>query len=231
MNGPVIRVENLAKTYRTGRVEVPALKGVSLTIGRGEFVAVMGPSGSGKSTFLNLIGCLDHPTSGQVLIGEQDVATLGDDALSDLRAEKIGFIFQTFNLIPVLSALENVEFPLLVRPSSARVARASARDRARRALAEVGLAEFAHHRPDELSGGQRQRVAIARATILAPAVLLADEPTGNLDQHIGHEVVALLEALNAAGTTLIVVTHDGALGARARRHLAMRDGRIVGDTP
>ena len=170
-----VRVENATKDYQLGRTTVSALRGVSLAVERGEFMTVAGPSGSGKSTLLNLIGCLDHPTTGRVLIGDADVATLGDDALSDLRSEKIGFIFQTFNLIPVLSALENVEFPLLVRPSSGKKARENARDRARRALGEVGLAEFVHHRPDELSGGQRQRVAVARALVTDPVIVLADE--------------------------------------------------------
>jgi putative ABC transport system ATP-binding protein len=191
---------------------------------------VAGPSGSGKSTLLNLIGCLDHPTSGRVLIGDQDVARLGDDALSDLRAEKIGFIFQTFNLIPVLSALENVEFPLLVRQSAGRGERKSARERARRArraLAEVGLADFARHRPDELSGGQRQRVAVARALVTDPVIVLADEPTANLDSATGETIVALMEEINQRdGTTFIFSTHDPRVMARAHRVLRLADGRI-----
>jgi putative ABC transport system ATP-binding protein len=220
-----VRVENATKDYQLGRTTVPALRGVSLAVERGEFVAVAGPSGSGKSTLLNLIGCLDHPTAGRVLIGDRDVATLGDDALSDLRAEKIGFIFQTFNLIPVLSALENVEFPLLVQPSGGRGR--SARERARQALAEVGLAEFAHHRPDELSGGQRQRVAVARALVTDPVIVLADEPTANLDSTTGEAIVVLMEEINRRdGTTFIFSTHDPRVMGRAHRVLRLADGRL-----
>jgi len=220
-----VRVENATKDYQLGRTTVPALRGVSLAVERGEFVAVAGPSGSGKSTLLNLIGCLDHPTAGRVLIGDRDVATLGDDALSDLRAEKIGFIFQTFNLIPVLSALENVEFPLLVQPSGRRGR--SARERARQALAEVGLAEFAHHRPDELSGGQRQRVAVARALVTDPVIVLADEPTANLDSTTGEAIVVLMEEINRRdGTTFIFSTHDPRVMGRAHRVLRLADGRL-----
>jgi putative ABC transport system ATP-binding protein len=222
-----VRVENATKDYQLGRTTVPALRGVSLAVERGEFITVAGPSGSGKSTLLNLIGCLDHPTSGRVLIGDEDVATLGDDLLSDLRAEKIGFIFQTFNLIPVLSALENVEFPLLVRQKAGRGARASARERARRALDEVGLAEFARHRPDELSGGQRQRVAVARALVTDPVIVLADEPTANLDSTTGETIVALMEEINRRdGTTFIFSTHDPRVMGRAQRVLRLADGRI-----
>jgi putative ABC transport system ATP-binding protein len=225
-----VRVENATKDYPLGRTTVPALRGVSLTVEKGEFITVAGPSGSGKSTLLNLVGCLDHPTSGRVLIGDQDVATLGDDLLSDLRAEKIGFIFQTFNLIPVLSALENVEFPLLVRPRvkiQDPTPRPSARERARRALAEVGLADLAHHRPDELSGGQRQRVAVARALVTDPVIVLADEPTANLDSATGETIVALMEEINRRdGTTFIFSTHDPRVMARAHRVLRLADGRI-----
>jgi putative ABC transport system ATP-binding protein len=222
-----VRVENATKDYQLGRTIVPALRGVSLTVERGEFITVAGPSGSGKSTLLNLIGCLDHPSSGRVLIGDEDVATLGDDHLSDLRAEKIGFIFQTFNLIPVLSALENVEFPLLVRQSAGQGSRRNARDRARRALEEVGLAEFARHRPDELSGGQRQRVAVARALVTDPVIVLADEPTANLDSATGETIVALMEEINRReGTTFIFSTHDPRVMARAHRVLHLADGRI-----
>ena len=222
-----VRVENATKDYQLGRTTVPALRGVSLAVERGEFITVAGPSGSGKSTLLNHMGCLDHPTSGRVLIGDEDVATLGDDSLSDLRAEKIGFIFQTFNLIPVLSALENVEFPLLVRPKTGKGTRAHARDRARRALEEVGLAEFAHHRPDELSGGQRQRVAVARALVTDPVIVLADEPTANLDSATGETIVALMEEINRRdGTTFIFSTHDPRVMARAHRVLRLADGRI-----
>ncbi len=222
-----VRVENATKDYRLGRTTVPALRGVSLAVERGEFITVAGPSGSGKSTLLNLIGCLDRPTTGRILIGDEDVATLGDDLLSDLRAEKIGFIFQTFNLIPVLSALENVEFPLLVRQGVVRGTRANARERARRALEEVGLAEFAHHRPDELSGGQRQRVAVARALVTDPVIVLADEPTANLDSATGETIVGLMEEINRRdGTTFIFSTHDPRVMGRAHRVLRLADGRL-----
>ncbi len=222
-----VRVENATKDYQLGRTTVPALRGVSLAVERGEFITVAGPSGSGKSTLLNLIGCLDHPTSGRVLIDDEDVATLGDNALSDLRAEKIGFIFQTFNLIPVLSALENVEFPLLVQPSAGKGGRSRARERARGALAEVGLAEFAQHRPDELSGGQRQRVAVARALVTDPVIVLADEPTANLDSRTGDAIVALMEEINRReGTTFIFSTHDPRVMGRAHRVLRLEDGRL-----
>ncbi len=222
-----VSVLDVTKDYALGRTTVPALRGVSLTVEPGELITVAGPSGSGKSTLLNLIGCLDHPTSGRVLIGEQDVATLGDDALSDLRAEKIGFIFQTFNLIPVLSALENVEFPLLVRRSAGRGGKGSDRARARQALAEVGLAEFERHRPDELSGGQRQRVAIARALVGNPVIVLADEPTANLDSATGEAIVDLMQQMNRRdGTTFIFSTHDPKIMARAQRVVRLADGRI-----
>ncbi len=222
-----VRVENVTKDYALGRTTVPALRGVSLAVEPGELLTVAGPSGSGKSTLLNLVGCLDHPSSGRVLIGDVDVATLGDDALSDLRAEKIGFIFQTFNLVPVLSALENVEFPLLVGRSGRRRP-ASARARAEKALAEVGLADFARHRPDELSGGQRQRVAIARALVTDPVIVLADEPTANLDSATGDAIVALMEEINRRdGTTFIFSTHDPRIMARAQRVVRLADGRIA----
>jgi putative ABC transport system ATP-binding protein len=222
-----VRVENVTKDYALGRTTVPALRGVSLSVEPGELLTVAGPSGSGKSTLLNLLGALDHPTAGRVLIGNVDVAALGDDAKSDLRAEKIGFIFQTFNLIPVLSALENVEFPLLVGRSGRRRA-GSARARAEKALAEVGLAGFARHRPDELSGGQRQRVAIARALVTDPVIVLADEPTANLDSATGDAIVSLMEEINRRdGTTFIFSTHDPRIMARAPRVVRLADGRIA----
>jgi putative ABC transport system ATP-binding protein len=218
-----VRVENVAKEYDLGRTRVPALRGVSLSVEPGEFMAVVGPSGSGKSTLLNLIGCLDRPTSGRVLIGGEDVARLGDDMLSDLRSRTIGFIFQTFNLIPVLSALENVEFPLLFGQSHR-----NGRERARRALAEVGLADFADHRPDELSGGQRQRVAVARALVTDPALVLADEPTANLDSATGGAIIDLMLEINRRdGTTFIFSTHDPKVMSHAQRVVRLADGRIV----
>ena len=218
-----VRVENAAKDYKLGQTIVPALRGVSLEVEPGEFMAVAGPSGSGKSTLLNLIGCLDHPTSGRVLIAGQDVAALDDNALSDLRARSIGFIFQTFNLIPVLSALENVEFPLLLRGGNH-----AGRERARRALDEVGLAGLERHRPDELSGGQRQRVAVARALVTDPVIVLADEPTANLDSATGESLLELMLEINRRdGTTFIFSTHDPRVMERAHRVVRLLDGRLA----
>ena len=220
-----VRLEGVTKDYTLGRVVVPALRGVSLAVEPGEFMAVAGPSGSGKSTLLNLIGCLDHPTAGTVRIAEQDVRALGDDALSDLRSRTIGFIFQTFNLIPVLSALENVEFPLLLQKSR------HSRARALRALEEVGLSSFTRHRPDELSGGQRQRVAVARALVTDPVIVLADEPTANLDSATGEAIVGLMQEINRRdGTTFIFSTHDPAVMARAKRIVRLADGRVAEET-
>ncbi len=218
-----IHVDDVTKEYELGRTKVPALRGVSLAVEPGEFIAVAGPSGSGKSTLLNLIGCLDHPTTGRVLVGSKDVAALDDDALSDLRAEKIGFIFQTFNLIPVLSALENVEFPLLFRGGNH-----GGRERALRALEEVGLADVARHKPDELSGGQRQRVAVARALVTDPAIVLADEPTANLDSATGETIISLMLEINRRdGTTFVFSTHDPKVMGHAHRVVRLEDGRIV----
>ena len=218
-----VRVENVTKNYDLGRTTVTALRGVSLDVEPGEFMAVAGPSGSGKSTLLNLIGCLDHPTSGKVLVGDRDVASLDDNALSDLRARSIGFIFQTFNLIPVLTALENVEFPLLFGGVSK-----NARAQAHKALEEVGLGSLAQHRPDELSGGERQRVAIARALVTEPLIVLADEPTANLDSATGDTIIALMLDLNRrANTTFIFSTHDPKVMGRAQRVVRLADGRIA----
>jgi putative ABC transport system ATP-binding protein len=223
---PSVSVFDVTKEYELGRTRVAALRGVTLEVERGEFLAVAGPSGSGKSTLLNLMGCLDHPTSGRVIIGEQDVAALGDDALSDLRARHIGFIFQTFNLIPVLSALENVEFPLLFQ--GRRGGRAAGRARAERALQEVGLGDFIRHRPDELSGGQRQRVAVARALVTDPVIVLADEPTANLDSATGDAIISLMLDLNRRdGTTFIFSTHDARVMAHAHRIVHLADGRLA----
>jgi putative ABC transport system ATP-binding protein len=211
------------KDYRLGATDVPALRGVSLAVEPGEFLAIAGPSGSGKSTLLNLIGCLDHPTSGRVLVGGTDVASLGDDALSDLRSRAIGFIFQTFNLIPVLSALENVEFPLLFRSGESRT-----RVRAEAALESVGLAGLGRHRPDELSGGQRQRVAVARALVTQPAIVLADEPTANLDSATGEAILDLMVDINRRqGTTFVFSTHDPRVMGHANRVVRLADGLIV----
>ncbi len=223
-----VRLEDVSKEYQLGRTRVPALHEVSLAVEPGEFMAVAGPSGSGKSTLLNLVGCLDHPTTGRVLIGGTDVSTLTDDALSDLRGRKIGFIFQTFNLIPVLSALENVEFPLLVRHARGDGRPKDPRVRARRALAEVGLAGFERHRPDELSGGQRQRVAVARALVTDPVIVLADEPTANLDSATGEAIVRLMLDINRRdGTTFIFSTHDPKVMTQAQRVVRLADGRVV----
>jgi putative ABC transport system ATP-binding protein len=217
-----VRVQDVTKDYKLGATTVKALRGVSLDVEPGEFIAVAGPSGSGKSTLLNLMGCLDRPTEGRVLVADQDVAALGDDALSDLRSRTIGFIFQTFNLIPVLSALENVEFPLVLQGG-----RRNGRARAMRALEEVGLAELARHRPDELSGGQRQRVAVARALVTDPVIVLADEPTANLDSATGEAVISLMVDLNRRdGTTFIFSTHDPKVMAHAHRVVRLADGRI-----
>ena len=221
----MIRLEGIVRCFRMGDQEVRALDGIDLAIGAGEYLSVMGPSGSGKSTLLNVLGLLDRPDAGRYFLDGTDVAALSEPAQAQVRRQRIGFVFQSFHLVPRLTAFENIELPLVLEG----IAPAERRARVDAALAAIGLADRAHHKSNELSGGQRQRVAIARATILQPAVLLADEPTGNLDHRIGAEVVALLEDLHRRGTTLIVVTHDRELGARAKRHIAMRDGKIVGD--
>ncbi|KAB2319190.1 ABC transporter ATP-binding protein [Betaproteobacteria bacterium SCN1] len=221
----MIRLEGIARHFRMGDQEVRALDGVDLAIDAGEYVSIMGPSGSGKSTLLNVLGLLDRPDAGRYLLDGADVAALSEPAQAQVRRTRIGFVFQSFHLVARLTAFENIELPLVLEG----IAPAERRRRVEAALGAIGLAERAHHTPNELSGGQRQRVAIARATILQPAVLLADEPTGNLDHRTGAEVVAVLEDLQRRGTTLIVVTHDRELGARAQRRIAMRDGRVVGD--
>lgn len=222
-----VAAHDLTKVYELGKTRVPALNGVSLSVAEGEFMAVAGPSGSGKSTLLNMIGCLDRPSSGRVVLGGQDVSELDDDALSDLRAHRIGFIFQTFNLIPVLSAVENVEFPLLVR-RGVPVSRAGARERAQHALSQVGLADFVRHRPDELSGGQRQRVAVARALVTEPALVLADEPTANLDSATGEAIIDLMLEINRRQrTTFIFSTHDPRVMQHAHRVVQLEDGRLA----
>jgi putative ABC transport system ATP-binding protein len=218
-----IVLENLSKTYAMGNVEVPALRDVSLRIERGDYVAVMGPSGSGKSTLMNVIGCLDRPTSGRYLLDGEDVSALDDDALARIRLRKLGFVFQAFNLLPRATALRNVALPLFYAgmPRTEREAGALA------LLAEVGLAERALHRPSQLSGGEQQRVAIARALANDPGVLLADEPTGNLDSRTSDEILGVLAKLNAAGRTIVLVTHDETVARRARRTIRLLDGRIV----
>jgi putative ABC transport system ATP-binding protein len=221
----VIVTEGLTKDYRLGPHVVHALRGVSVSVARGEFLAVMGPSGSGKSTFMNVLGCLDTPTEGKYLIDGEDVAGLGRDALAGIRSRKIGFVFQTFNLLARTSALENVELPLLYSKVPARERRL----RARKKLADVGLANREHHHPSQLSGGQQQRVAIARALVNEPTVILADEPTGALDTRTSLEIMALLQNLNREGMTIVVVTHEPDVAAHAGRVLTFRDGRVIHD--
>ena len=226
---PVIKLENFVKTYQTGDVEVHAVQSVSLDVLPGEFVAIMGASGSGKSTLMNAIGCLDRPTSGRYFIDGVDVGELGRDDLADLRNQKLGFVFQGFNLLSRTSAIENIELPLLYsRPA---VRGREQRDRAQRALEMVGLAERGDHHPNQLSGGQQQRVAIARALVNQPKLLLADEPTGNLDTHTSIEIMGIFQDLNERGMTIVMVTHELDIARYSRRTVVMRDGRIVTDQP
>ena len=218
----IAEVRDITRVYRMGEIEVHALRGVSLAIGQGDYIAIMGPSGSGKSTFLNIIGCLDTPTGGSYYLGGEDVARLTDSELSDIRCRYLGFIFQSYNLIQQLSVIENIAVPLYYQGWSER----DSYDRSV-ALAElVGLGDRIDHRPNELSGGQQQRVAIARAMANDPLVILADEPTGNLDTKTGEEILGLLDALNARGKTIVMVTHDGRLAGRARRTVSFRDGLV-----
>jgi putative ABC transport system ATP-binding protein len=223
--GVVILTRGLTRDYDLGGEVVHALRGVDLTVRRNEFVAIMGPSGSGKSTLMNLIGCLDTPTAGEYWLNGQLVSTLADDALARIRNREIGFVFQTFNLLPRATALHNVELPLIYAGLPAR----ERRERAAQALARVGLADRLAHRPNELSGGQRQRVAIARALVTGPSLLLADEPTGNLDSATGAEILRLFADLHASGQTILLVTHEHDIAAHARRQLHLRDGVIERD--
>jgi len=221
----LIELNGIERIFYLGDSKVNALRHINMNISRGEYIAVMGPSGSGKSTLLNLIGLLDRPDAGTYKLEGRDVTTLNPDEQAKVRSERIGFIFQSFHLVPRLTAAANIELPLTL----AGIPAAERAKRVAQALKEYGLTDRAHHQPNQLSGGQRQRVAIARATVQRPALLLADEPTGNLDRVTGEEVLRLLEALNAQGVTLILVTHDPVLGARARRQLRMEDGSIISD--
>ena len=222
----LIELSAIERRFLLGDTTVNALPGLNLHIDSGEYVAVMGPSGSGKSTLLNLLGLLDRPNAGTYRLEGRDVTTLSPDEQATVRSTRIGFVFQSFHLVPRLTAAENIALPMML----AGIAPAERQRRVARALSDFGLDNRADHKPDQLSGGQRQRVAIARATIMQPALILADEPTGNLDRHTGEDVVNLLEALNGQGVTLIVVTHDPSLGARAGRQLVMEDGRLKSDS-
>jgi len=223
----VIDVRNVTKTYQMGAMEVQALRGVSFTISPGEYVAIMGPSGSGKSTLMNLLGCLDRPTTGAYLLDGVDTSQLSDNELAQIRLKKLGFVFQGFNLLARTDALKNVALPLFYAGTGGKERNAAAMER----LAEVGLADRARHKPSELSGGQQQRVAIARALVNNPAVVLADEPTGNLDSTTSAEILALFDRLNAGGRTIIMVTHDENVASHAKRVLHVLDGLIVADAP
>ena len=221
----LIQVYDVWKTYQVGQQQVHALRGLTLDIGQGEYTALMGPSGSGKSTLMNMLGCLDTPTTGRYNLAGEDVGTLDDDALADIRNRRIGFVFQTFNLMPRYTALENVALPMVY----AGMGRNERMDRAREVLDQVGLGDRMNHRPNELSGGQRQRVAVARALVNRPDLLLADEPTGNLDTKTSIEIMALFEEIHAAGNTVIIVTHEEDIAAHARRVVRLRDGVVASD--
>jgi putative ABC transport system ATP-binding protein len=220
---PILRLDDVGKVYRSGSLEVAAVRGVSLTVEPGEFVAIMGPSGSGKSTLMHVIGCLDTPTSGTYLLAGEDVSTMNESALAEVRNRRIGFVFQQFNLLSTMSAWRNVELPLVY----AGVPRTERKRRAVDALARVGLADRVDHRPGELSGGQQQRVSVARALVTDPQLILADEPTGNLDSTATADVLDLFDELQAQGRTIVLITHEHDVAARAQREVHMRDGRLL----
>ena len=226
-NGVLIDITDVRKIYEMGSTEVNALDGVDLKIMTGEYVAIMGPSGSGKSTLMNIVGCLDTPTSGSYKLRGTEIRERDDDELARIRNQEIGFVFQTFNLLPRADALHNVELPLIYSGAPAT----ERRERAKAMLAMVGLGDRTHHRPNELSGGQRQRVAIARALVNNPSLLLADEPTGNLDSRTGLEILALMDEIHAKGNTVVLVTHEEDVAARAHRIVRLRDGKIESDRP
>ena len=222
-NQEMIRLENIGKIYHMGTVDVEVLRGVSLSIDKGEFVSIMGASGSGKSTLMNIIGCLDVPTSGRYSLDEENVGMLSDDRLADIRSNRIGFVFQTYNLLSRLTALDNVQLPLMYTNARDR------RNKSLEALDRVGLSDRVRHRPTEMSGGQQQRVGIARALVKDPDILLADEPTGNLDSRSSEDILEIIQRLNQEGITVIVVTHDPEIAAFTKRTITLRDGQVVGD--
>lgn len=221
----IIEIENLGKIYKNGNIEVEALKKINLSIAKGEFVSIMGPSGSGKSTLMNIVGCLDRSTSGEYELDGVNISKLDDRELAKIRNLKIGFVFQSFNLLPRISALQNVELPMIYAGMPAK----ERRKRAMNALERVGLAGRAQHKPNELSGGQRQRVAIARALVNAPAIILADEPTGNLDSASGEDIMAVFQELNREGVTIVLVTHEPDIAEHTKRVVSFRDGNLVTD--
>ena len=221
----LIEVEALSKSYQMGSVEIHALRGVNLTVERGEYIAIMGPSGSGKSTFLNLLGCLDTPTTGRYVLNDHDVSSMAEDDLAQVRNEEIGFVFQTFNLLPKATALRNVEVPLIY----SNIPKEDRLEMANSALVSVGLGDRVDHKPNELSGGQRQRVAIARALVNDPSIILADEPTGNLDSKSGIEIMKILDQLHSKGNTIILVTHEQEIADHANRIITIFDGRVKQD--
>jgi putative ABC transport system ATP-binding protein len=225
INKMMIDLKDLTKTYKLGTVEVPALRGLDLAVDKNEYIAIMGPSGSGKSTLMNIIGCLDVPSEGRYILNNEDVSKLADDQLAEIRNRQIGFVFQTFNLLPRADALHNVELPLIYNGTIRNLRRKLAME----ALEKVGLGDRVHHKPNELSGGQRQRVAIARALVNNPAIILADEPTGNLDSNTGEEIMGIFEKLHEAGNTIILITHEEYIAKHSNRIVRILDGLIKSD--